>query len=176
MTHAAADEPNITFRRGTLDDLEAILEIWALGIGAATGDPKAKEQTERARAIFADRLKTQTDSFGFWIAERQGAVVGWQSLLPMRNAPLRVHAEAESSIYIRPGLRGARLGSRLMEYVLENAKRTELEVIYAVVLKSNTAGLSILNSTWVCLGDLPVPPKASHLSEAQLWVYPVPIT
>jgi L-amino acid N-acyltransferase YncA len=163
-------------RRATKDDLDDILEIWVDGTSAATGGHHLKDdEIAGAREIFHQRLKTQDETFGVWVATTQEQrVIGWQSLQPFGVNPLRLQRVAGSSTYVRPKMGLGRVGLRLLLHAMDQAKKTQLEYLCAECLSSNRAVIRMaMSAGWERVGALPYLPRIPQLL-LEMWAYPIP--
>jgi L-amino acid N-acyltransferase YncA len=109
----------LRIRRATPADADNIVTAWIHGLGTATHlrlPPKAE-----ALAFFEDRLNRQTETFGLWVAEYQGAFAGWQGLQPCRANP--VSKFAESSTYVSSTVKTKGVGRALIMHATEHATR-----------------------------------------------------
>lgn len=131
----------IEIRRANVDDLDALVEIWRLGAELATGRRLAAGEGDLYRGYYHDKVTVQRDPFRIWVAidQKSGRMIGWQSLQPYSNNPLDFKCNAEASTYIRPNSRKGMVGHWLLRHALRYAESTELEIIWALTMSSNTA-------------------------------------
>ena len=97
-------------------DLPAIVEIYNASIPArlATGDTEPVTVEER-RTWFAAH---DVDRRPLWVAEQDGAVVGWVALQSFYGRPA-YEATAEISVYVSPEHFGRGVGEQLKRRVIE---------------------------------------------------------
>jgi len=96
-----------TIRQLTPDDFETMYAIWEEGISAAVSNPALITSDRQVfyRQFFLTALSNQDHNFKIWGSFDDGALVGWQSLLPCQSAPMVWHKLAESSTYVKAGNR-----------------------------------------------------------------------
>jgi len=129
-------------RGASLSDLPAITEIYNEAIleTVATFDTESKTATEQEN-WFAEH----GEAYPILVIEQNGSVVGWVSL--NRWSDRRAYSfTAEISLYIEKNHRGRGYGRRLLEAVLNEARRIEFHTILARVADSNAKVLHLLDS------------------------------
>jgi L-amino acid N-acyltransferase YncA len=77
-----------------------------------------------------------------WVAEADGAVVGWLSLEDFHERPAYA-ATAEVSVYVAETARGRGVGRSLMGHVLEQAPRLGVQRLVALVFAHNEPSLGL---------------------------------
>ena len=122
------------------------------GVGVAHGlEPPPETEV---RAFFAGRIEQQTDVYGVWVAEHEGVVAGWEGLQPCRPNP--ISRWAESSTYIASNSKARGVGRALIGYVLDHARRVELQYVVGFIKTGNDAAIRIVESAgWCLVGALP---------------------
>ena len=75
----------MTIRRASIKDLDEIVAIWFDGQPSQGNEPL---KLDEAKGIFRQRLESQTDVYGTWVAQINGSFVGWQSLHLALKSPL----------------------------------------------------------------------------------------
>jgi phosphinothricin acetyltransferase len=90
-----------------------------------------------------------------WVAEADGAVVGWLSLEDFHERPA-YGATAEVSVYVAEAARGRGVGRALLGHLLERAPGLGVERLVALVFAHNAPSLGLFASVgferW---GELP---------------------
>lgn len=118
----------VTVREATVEDLPAVLELYA----SALGDAHVHSR-EDAEVIF-DRMRAYPD-FRLHVAETAGRVVGTYTLLVVQNLS---HGGARSavveSVAVDPLWQGRGVGRAMMEQALEHCRRRGC---YKLALSSN---------------------------------------
>jgi L-amino acid N-acyltransferase YncA len=129
----------ITLRVATPDDAEAICVIFNQGITdrVATLDTALRTPAER-RGWLADRDRR----YPVIVAAADGVIVGWGSLNRFNPREAYDHV-ADFSIYIERGWRGKRLGTQLLDRLIEVARDRAFHKMVLAALTSNTAGLAL---------------------------------
>ena len=123
------------------DDAEALAEIYAHAVlhGAGTFEevpPSAAEMESRRGRVVPYRLP-------HLVAERDGAVAGFAYAAPLRPRPA-YRFTAETTVYVRDGLKGRGVGRELMDAVVAGCADLGLRQLVALVGDSgNTASLRL---------------------------------
>ncbi|MFY7067036.1 helix-turn-helix domain-containing GNAT family N-acetyltransferase [Nocardiopsis changdeensis] len=116
-------------------DLERVREIYAEGI--ATGD--ATFETE---APPVDALKDKWLPGHRWVAELDGAVVGWAAAAPV-SAREAYTGVAETSVYVAGAARGRGVGKALLYRQVTEADTGGLWTLQTSVFPENRASLAL---------------------------------
>jgi L-amino acid N-acyltransferase YncA len=157
-----------SIRRATIDDLDSIAQIWCEGVESSFG--KAPPSFETTLPFFSFQLSSVTDPYGYWVAEADGAVVGWQSLLPCRPSP--ISKWAYSSTYVSSQKRAKGLGRALLAVATTHAASAGLSHIEGFTSINNKAVIRIVESLgWQKIGQVP---EDAECPREFVWVYPVP--
>ena len=121
-------------------DLPAIVEIYNASIPArlATGDTEPVTVEER-RTWFAAH---DVDRRPLWVAEQDGAVVGWVALQSFYGRPA-YEATAEISVYVSPEHFGRGVGEQLKRRVIEECPRLGVRNVLAFVFGHNEVSLRL---------------------------------
>ena len=104
----------VRLREMTEADWPAVAAIWAEGI--ATGN--ATFETEPPSWAAFDATRRQEGRF---VAEHDGAVVGWTALSPVSSRPCYAGV-AENSVYVAASARGEGVGTALMEALTDGGR------------------------------------------------------
>jgi GNAT superfamily N-acetyltransferase len=119
---------NLTIRLAIVDDVPAILSIYA----AALDNNKVLSVPE-AQKIFV-RQSAYPD-YHVFLAEMNGEAVGTFALLVMENmAHMGTPSAVVEDVGVLPGLQGKGIGKKMMEYALKYAKA---KGCYKMTLSSN---------------------------------------
>jgi L-amino acid N-acyltransferase len=132
----------LTIRRATPDDLEAITEIYndAIRSTTATFDTEPKSLADRRQW-----LETHGERHPVLVAELEGQVVGWSSL--SRWSDRLAYADtAETTFYVHPQHRGQGIGRRLKEATVAEARRLGFHTLIARVAEGSVASLHLNES------------------------------
>ncbi|UCG91374.1 MAG: N-acetyltransferase [candidate division WOR-3 bacterium] len=121
------------FRKATLDDLQAISDIYneAIVNTTATFDTQPKTLEEQK-----DWFNSHKPKYPIIVAEIDGSIVGWAALSEWSDRCAYTDT-AEISVYIRNGYRGKGIGSRLINETLQAGKGAGLHTVIARIEKSN---------------------------------------
>lgn len=119
---------NLTIRLATINDVPAIL-----GIYAAALDNNKVLPVEDAKKIFI--RQTQYPDYHVFLAETEQGPVGTFALLIMENmAHMGTPSAIVEDVGVLPGLQGKGIGKKMMEYALQYAKA---KGCYKLTLSSN---------------------------------------
>jgi phosphinothricin acetyltransferase len=132
----------LTIRRATLDDLDAITEIYNEAIlkTVATFDTEPKTLEEQQRWFASHGPK-----YPIMVAEEDGLVVGWASL-SMWSDRCAYADTAESSLYVRETHQGRGIGKKLLEAILNEGKKAGLHTVVARITEGNAVSIHLFKS------------------------------
>jgi phosphinothricin acetyltransferase len=128
-------------RPATLDDLDAILEIYNEAVLNTTAsydyEPWNKQQR---REWFDDHAK---NNYPVLVAERAGGkIVGWSSLGRFHSR-MGYRFTAEDSVYIAPEHRGHGVGKQLLAPLIDAARERQFHSIIGLIDASNEASVRL---------------------------------
>ncbi len=127
-----------TFRPAGSDDARAIVDIF----NRFVTESYAAYPSDPVDDSFYYRLAAAADGLPFVVAEdNAGAVVGFAQLRPLSPADTLRHA-AEVSYFLAPEHTGKGLGSRLLDYLEEQAARKDITILLASVSSENEPSLN----------------------------------
>ncbi len=132
--------PQHPIRQLTIDDFEAMYQIWEEGTATAFSNPTLSGQNKEPfyRQFFQNALTRQDHNFKIWGYVVEGVLLGWQSMLPCQSAPMVWHKFAESSTYVRQGNRYRGVGRALLIHAIYEARHhSELAYILGFVSDGN---------------------------------------
>ncbi len=132
----------LSIRRATLDDLDAITEIYNEAIlkTVATFDTEPKTLEEQQRWFASHGPK-----YPIMVAEEDGLVVGWASL-SMWSDRCAYADTAEISLYVRETHQGRGIGKKLLEAILNEGKRAGLHTVVARITEGNAVSIHLFKS------------------------------
>jgi L-amino acid N-acyltransferase YncA len=154
-THVPMDVGRIVNIRLALDkDLETIVGIWFEGLEASF--PVGSFEKSNIRQRFRENFDSRKGIFNYWVAEDKDRILGWQSLSQATTNPLKENLFAESSTYVRKEARALGVAEKLLSYVIDEARLSDLRYLVAYVAKDNLAVRKLAVATgWVEIGELP---------------------
>ena len=129
----------LEIRPARLDDASAICDIYNQGIE----DRLATLET-RLRSAEEQRgwLEARDDRHPVLVAERAAAVLGWGSLNVFNSRAAYDHV-ADFSIYVARAARGAGVGRRLLDGLIETARVIGYHKMVLAAFEWNTAGMRL---------------------------------
>jgi L-amino acid N-acyltransferase YncA len=135
-------------------DWQAIIDIY----NQAVAEPFCTADTEPATLESRSGWLAQHESgqYPIFVAEQQGAVVGWCSLSPWRAGRKALEKTAEISYYIDRSQRGLGLGSLLLQHALDRCPSLGIGNLLAILLERNAASIRLLEKfAFIRWGHLP---------------------
>jgi phosphinothricin acetyltransferase len=116
-------------------DWPEVAAIWADGI--ATGNATFETEPPSWSSFDATRHRE-----GRFVAEVDGAVVGWAAIAPVSTRPCYAGV-VENSVYVASAARGSGIGSALMEALVEAARQAGIWTIQTSVFPTNAASVAL---------------------------------
>ncbi len=129
----------LILRRATLEDLDAITEIYndAILRTDATFDIKPKSLKEQ-KTWFTNH----GPKYPVLVAEENRLVIGWASLSPWSDRCAYSNT-AEISIYVHSEHRGGGIGGKLIQVLIGEGEKAGLHTIIARITAGNKVSLSL---------------------------------
>ncbi|MBX3043429.1 MAG: N-acetyltransferase [Candidatus Kapabacteria bacterium] len=143
-------------RPAKYEDLPAINEIYnqAVDSRSATADLDYISFDERDK-WFSEH---NSDKYPVFVYEVSGNVVGWLSISPYRKGRRALDEAAEVSYYIHNNFQKLGIGSKLLEYCIENISSYGIKHIICILLDINTGSIKLLEKygfeQWAYLPDI----------------------
>lgn len=139
----AGDTPfSLTIRTATIDDLSSIVAIYneAVEQRFATADLEPVTVQQRSTWFY----EHDPASLPIYVAEHDGALVGWCSLSAYRPGRGALRRTAEISYYVNAGVRGRGVGTALVQHAIDQAPRLGKHVLFGILLEKNAASVGLL--------------------------------
>jgi L-amino acid N-acyltransferase YncA len=133
---------DISFRNAADSDLPAIVEIYnqAIELGYATADLSPVSVESRK-----DWLITHSpDKHPVYVAEHDGAVVGYYTISPYRPGRMALRFTKEISYYVHQSFRAQGVGTALVKHAIEQCPALEIKTLFAIMLDSNARSIALL--------------------------------
>ena len=129
----------LTFRRATLEDLDAITEIYNEAIlhTAATFDTETKTIEEQKTWFF-----DHDDKHPILVAVDCEFIVGWASLSKWSDRCAYTDT-AEVSLYVKKEHRGKGIGRQLLETILREGQEAGLHTLIARIAEGNEISINL---------------------------------
>jgi phosphinothricin acetyltransferase len=130
----------MTIRDATEADLPAIVEIYNAAIPGrkATADTEPVA-VENRYAWFCEHHPGRRP---LWVAEENGAILGWLSFQSFYGRPA-YHATAEISVYVSPSKQRTGIGRTLLTKAIEQAPRLGLKTLLGFIFGHNEPSLRL---------------------------------
>jgi phosphinothricin acetyltransferase len=130
-----------TIRTANPHDLPAIVDIYnqAVALKYATADLSPVSLESKA-----SWLAEHDAGHPVYVADVDGAVVGWCSISEYRPGRKALRHTAEISYYVHEDYRGTGIASRLVEHAIQECPKLEIKTLFAILLDTNTASVRLL--------------------------------
>ena len=129
---------SVTTRAMTDDDLPVVREIYAQGI--ATRNATFETETPTVAQLRGTWLPAHR-----WVAEIDGAVVGWTATSPVSSRACYAGV-GETSVYVAEGVRGQGVGKALMYRQVTEADAGGLWTLQTSIFPENRASIALHHS------------------------------
>jgi len=132
----------LTIRPATLEDLDAITEIYndAILNTVATFDTEPKT-IEEQKVWFANHVH----KYPILVAEQDGLVVGWASL--SKWSEKRAYSDTvEGSLYVKKEYRRQGIGKRLLEAIIQEGQKAGFHSVMARIAKGGETSIHLCES------------------------------
>jgi L-amino acid N-acyltransferase YncA len=134
---------NIIFRDASIEDLPMIVDIYNSTV------PSRMVTADTEPVSINDRLDWFHNHNPYkrplWVVEYGGEISGWVSLQSFYGRPA-YHATAEISIYLHESFRGKGLGKKILNKVIEECPKFEINTILAFIFGHNKSSLELFSS------------------------------
>jgi L-amino acid N-acyltransferase YncA len=133
---------DIHIRLATEEDLTSVTEIYnqAISLQSATAD-LAPVSLENRRAWLSEH---NAKKYPVFVAETDGAVVGYCSLSAYRPGRMALRHTAEISYYVHEDFRGRGIASVLIGHAIDECPQLETKTLFAILLDINSDSVRIL--------------------------------
>lgn len=168
-----AENKTIQIRLAIQNDFETIFSIWLDGISNSFEYKEADKDNLKEK--FTSNFNQRQGIFNFWVAvDTKNNIWGWQSLIKTSNNPFRQNTYAESSTYISKNNRFKGIGKLLLDYVMQEAEKSNLEYVIGFVSINNEAARKITKETgWIEVGQIPGSKKRNDTFAKTFLIRPV---
>lgn len=135
-------EVELQIRFATISDLPMITEIYNQAIRSknATGDLEEYQPEERIEWF----KKYANDEYPIYVALFQNVIVGYCTISPYRPGRKAMAQVAEISYYIDYAHHGKGVGTKLIQFVLDDCPRIDKKYLLAILLDLNKSSVGIL--------------------------------
>jgi L-amino acid N-acyltransferase YncA/DNA-binding transcriptional ArsR family regulator len=129
---------DVTTRPVTEDDMPAVLSIYDEGLATRNATFETKLPT-------AKQLRSKWLPGMAWLAELDGAVVGWTAVMPV-SARACYSGVGETSVYVAESARGRGVGKALLFTQVNEADKARMWTLQTSVFPENRASLALHHS------------------------------
>jgi len=134
---------DITFRYATINDLPIIVDIYNSTI------PSRMVTADIEPVTVDDRLdwfnEHNPEKRPLWTVEYRGKTCGWVSLQSFYGRPA-YNATAEISIYLHENYRGKGLGKKVLNKVIEECPKLEIDTLLAFIFGHNEPSIRLFSN------------------------------
>ena len=132
----------LTIRRGTIEDLKNITDIYneAIEKTVATFDTE-KKTLDQQRIWFNEHGKNNP----IIVAEQKGIIVGW-SALSKYSTRCAYSNTAEISLYVKEKYQGKGLGRKLIDAIIQEGEKTNIHAVLARITEGNEVSVHLHKS------------------------------
>lgn len=134
---------DITFEHAEIEDLPMIVEIYNSTV------PSRMVTADTEPVSINDRLawfhEHNPDKRPLWVVKMGGKICGWASLQSFYGRPA-YHATAEISIYLHEDFRGIGLGKKILNKVIEECPRLEIDTLLGFIFAHNEPSLKLFSN------------------------------
>ena len=168
---ALLDEGGYVIRIADERDVEAVIRIWKEGITSAIG--RTAVDVDQLEDFFLQRILSASSPFGFWVAcAPDGAVIGWQALLPFDNNPATRTFFAEASTYVAKEAARHGVGEALIRHAMAFAAEGSLQYVIGFISGENHGAQAMVKKCgWKLVGDIPAASKAPTTPGSAVFVF-----
>ena len=133
----------VTFRIADFKDLPIIVEIYNSTIPSriVTADTEPVTIEERLDWFYAHNPEKRP----LWIVEHKGEICGWVSLQSFYGRPA-YDSTAEISLYLHEKYRGRGLGKIILNKVMEECPKLDIETLLAFIFAHNEPSLRLFSN------------------------------
>ncbi len=143
-------------RTATLGDLAEIVAIYNEAVRQRFATADLEPVTIEQRLPWFHEHDPAT--LPIYVAEREGAVIGWCSLSAYRPGRAALRRTAEISYYVRADSRGRHVGTALVQHAISDAPRVGKHVLFGILIDRNTASINLMKKCgfelWGRLSDV----------------------
>lgn len=123
-------------------DFENIFSVWS-GENSFANSPDSKKDLKMG---LENIFKNRTGVFNFWVLKNDaGEFIGYGSYTKGSFNVFRENISAEISVYVRQEYFHHGYGHQIMEYLIEEARASDLEYILAYVSVDNVASCKMVS-------------------------------
>jgi phosphinothricin acetyltransferase len=132
----------LKIRNAVITDLESIVEIYnhAVKTNISTADIKPVGVSSRLKWF----QEHKQDKYPIFVYEEDNKVIGWISLSPYRPGREALRYTAEVSYYIHEDFQRKGIGSKLLEYVIQECSKYEIKTLFAIILEINSPSIGLM--------------------------------
>ncbi len=131
-----------SIRKATINDLASIVDIYNQAVKSkfATADIHEIDYKERYEWFNGHTPEV----YPIYVYVINDLIVGWISLSPYRAGREALRFTVEISYYVHKDYARKSIGSRLMEYVINESTKMNYRTLFAIILDKNIASIKLL--------------------------------
>lgn len=134
---------NITFKDASIEDLPIIVDIYNSTV------PSRMVTADTEPVSIDDRLdwfnEHNSSKRPLWVVEYEDKICGWVSLQSFYGRPA-YNATVEISIYLHEDFRGKGLGKKILNKVIEECPKFEIDTLLGFIFGHNEPSIRLFSS------------------------------
>ncbi len=131
-----------SIRKATISDLASIVHIYNQAVTQkfSTADTEEIDYKKRYEWFHSHT----PEAYPIYVYQINDFIVGWISLSPYRPGRKALRFTVEISYYVHKDYARKSIGSRLMEYVINESRKMNYRTLFAIILDKNIASIKLL--------------------------------
>lgn len=133
----------IHYRKAEAKDIDALVEIWKSGQHNSIGNLSVSYTAREIKNFFLECINHQTTSHKIYVRDEDDMPVGFCAVLPYHPNPVWNKRLAFMSLYVSEAYQDKLIGFRLMQYTIAKTSRSDIEMLFATIVNTNTKAIKI---------------------------------
>ena len=131
-------------RNASEEDLSEIDNIYNQAIEAGFHTAHTEPLTKEERLQWFQ--KYSKNEYPLYVFEEKDKVVGWISVSPYRSGRDALNKTVEISFYVDFNFHGKGIGTKLVQYCLDQAEKINKRVFLAIIIEGNNGSIQMLKN------------------------------
>lgn len=124
------------------EDLTSIVEIYNQAIETKMSTADLEPIDVNSRLEWYDQHSPE--QYPIFVAEVDHQVVGWISLSAYRPGRAALRFTKEVSYYVHQEYQGQGIGSKMLEFVIQESPKLQTKSLFAIIMEQNTPSIKLL--------------------------------